>query len=68
MKLFDMVLGIVVLFLGVFPYLVKVAAISKIFGFIGKPGDTIFNVILIAAGVLLIGYGMRRPAPMMIRR
>ena len=68
MKVVDIVIGLVVLLMGVWKYIFSVEAINKALSFIGEPGSTVFNVILILAGVILIGYGIRRPMPMMIRR
>lgn len=68
MKAIDIVIGLVVLLMGVWKYIFSVEAVSKALSFIGEPGSTVFNIILIVAGIILIGYGIRRPMPMMIRR
>lgn len=68
MRAVNVVIGLVVLLMGAWKYIFSIDSVSKILGFIGAPGETIFNIILIAAGIILIGYGIRRPMPMMIRR
>jgi len=67
MKVIDIVLGLIVLLMGIWQYIMSVEAVKKIFSFIGEPGSTVFNGILIVVGLILIIYGLRRPVVMMRR-
>lgn len=61
MKIVDFLAGIVVLFLGLMPFLARIEAIASKISFIGSPGGTVYQTVLIILGVLLIAYSLKQP-------
>lgn len=54
MKILDFLFGIVIVILGLLPFLLKVESIAEKLGILGKPGDLIYQGILIALGIIMI--------------
>lgn len=59
MKIVDFVVGIVVLFMGILPFLTKIEAVGEKLALIKEPGTLAYQAILIVIGVLLILYATR---------
>ncbi len=61
MRILELLAGVVVLFLGAWPYISKISAIEGILGFLGQPGSIIYQGIIIVVGILMVSYANRRP-------
>lgn len=59
MKIVDFIAGVVVLFMGVLPFLAKIAAVAENLALIKEPGTIAYQAVLIIVGVLLILYATR---------
>ena len=59
MKIVDFLIGLAVLFMGLLPFLGRIEAIAERISVIGEPGSTIYQVILIVLGVLVIAYSLK---------
>jgi hypothetical protein len=59
MRIVDFLSGVVVLFMGLLPFLTRIEAIAERFAFIKEPGTTTYQVVLIIVGILLILYAIR---------
>lgn len=60
MKLIDFFIGIAVLFMGLLPFLARIEAVASRISLIGKPGEVVYQVILIVLGVLAIAYSLKQ--------
>lgn len=60
MKSIDLLIGLAVLFMGLLPFLTRIEAIAEKISVIGEPGSTIYQIILIVIGVLVIAYSLKQ--------
>lgn len=60
MKIIDFLIGLAVLFMGLVPSLANIEAIAEKISAIGKPGEIVYQVILIVIGVLVIIYSLKK--------
>lgn len=60
MKPIDFLIGLAVLFMGLLPFLTRIEAIAEKISLLGRPGEIVYQVILIVLGVLVIVYSMQK--------
>ncbi len=60
MKIIDLLIGLAVLFMGLVPFLARIEAIAEKVSVIGEPGSTVYQIILIVLGVLVIIYSIQK--------
>ena len=58
MKILEFIIGLLVLFMGLVPYLARVESLSDKVAGLGSPGSTIYQGILIVIGILTILYSI----------
>lgn len=61
MRILELLVGIVVVFLGAWPYISKLSIFGDSLSFLGQPGSAIYQGIIIVVGILMISYANRRP-------
>lgn len=61
MKIIDFLIGLAVLFMGLLPLLGRFEQITEKVAFIGQPGSTVYQAILIVLGALVIAYSLKTP-------
>lgn len=60
MKIIDFLIGIAILFMGLLPFLGRIEKVAERVAFIGQPGSTVYQLVLIVLGVLVIAYSLKK--------
>jgi amino acid transporter len=63
MRFVDFLIGAAVLLMGVVPLLSNVSAVSNLANIVGKPGEIVYQGILIAIGLLTLLYAFNDRKP-----
>ncbi len=60
MKAMELLVGVALVFLGIWPYLAKIKIFGDSLPLLGQPGSVLYQGILILIGLMIIAYANRR--------